>query len=708
MELSENAITLLDERYLKKDDEGKVIETPEDLFKRVAKNIAQAEKNYDGSKKQISRAEKEFYEVMTSLKFLPNSPTLFNAGREFQQLSACFVLPIPDSMEGIFKAIYDMAMIQRSGGGTGFAFSNLRPAGDVVTSSMGKSSGPISFLQAFNAATDTIKQGGMRRGANMGVMHISHPDIEAFIDAKAKEGQVSNFNLSVAISNEFMQKARAREKFALRNPRDGQIVKHVEARRLLDKIALTAWTTGEPGVVFIDQINADNPLPSLGEIQATNPCGEQPLLPYESCNLGSINLGLFVDSKGEIDYDELARVVHIAVHFLDNVIDMNKYPLKEIEKMTKANRKIGLGIMGFADMLVKMDVPYDSTHAIHLATAVMDFINTEALEASCLLAQERGPFPNIEESIYSDWEEPPRNATRTTIAPTGSLSMIANCSSGIEPYFALAYKRFVLDKELHELNPLLEDKLQQYGVTGSFSIEELISHRGDIQKMDVPDEVKRLFKTAHNIKPEDHIKVQAAFQANVDNAVSKTINLPNKATVEDVLKSYMLAWEQECKGITVYRDGSRVVQVLATGTPKQRPRKLEGCTLKIGTGCGSLYVTINASNGCIFEVFANIGKSGGCAIANTEALCRTISIGLRAGVPLDSIIKQLRGIRCPSPSMDKSPVLSCPDAIGQALQEFSEFKVKEKVGGACPFCSGQLVFEEGCVKCLGCNFTRCG
>jgi len=706
MELSDNAKILLEDRYLKKDEKGAVTETPEDLFKRVANNIAQADKKYGAKKKQVTKTEKEFYEVMTKLKFLPNSPTLFNAGRKFQQLSACFVLPIPDSMEGIFKAIYDMAMIQKSGGGTGFAFSNLRPSGDIVTSSMGKSSGPISFLHAFNAATDTIKQGGMRRGANMGVMHISHPDIEKFIDAKIVEGTVSNFNLSIGISDEFMQKVKSREKFALKNPRDGTVSGFVEARNLLDKIALNAWKTGEPGVVFLDLINEGNPLPEMGEIQATNPCGEQPLLPYESCNLGSINLSKFVDDKGEIDYDELRDIVHTAIHFLDNVIDMNEYPIPELEELPIANRKIGLGIMGFTDMLVKMDIPYDSAQAIHIATAVMDFINTEALEASCLLAQERGPFPNFDKSIYSDWDEPPRNATRTTIAPTGSLSMIADCSSGIEPYFALAYKRNVLDKELTEMNPLLEEVLKKRGY--ELDVDELIENKGNVQKMNIPDEVKRIFKTSHDIKPEDHIKIQAAFQSNVDNAVSKTINLPNQATVEDVIDSYVLAWEQECKGITVYRDGSRVVQVLSTGTPKKRPRKMSGTTLKLQTGCGSLYVTINSNDNQIFEVFANIGKSGGCAIANTEALCRTISTGLRAGVPVDTIIKQLRGIRCPSPSMDKSAILSCPDAIGQALQEYSEVKVKEKVGGACPYCSGQLVFEEGCVHCLGCNFTRCG
>jgi len=705
MELSDNAMTLLQDRYLMKDERGEVIETPEDMFKRVAKNIAQADKLYNATKKQINQTVKEFYNVMEELKFLPNSPTLFNAGRKFQQLSACFVLPVPDSMEGIFRAIYNMAMIQRSGGGTGFSFSNLRPKSDVVTSSMGQSSGPVAFLQAFDAATDTIKQGGMRRGANMGIMKVSHPDIEEFIEIKSVEGTIPNFNLSIGITDEFMQKVRSGEKFALRNPRNGQVANYIDAKQLLDKIALSAWKTGEPGVVFLDKINDDNPLPELGEIEATNPCGEQPLLSYESCCLGSINLSKFF-KDGEVDFDELARVVHIAVHFLDNIIDMNKYPIPEIEDATIANRKIGLGVMGFADLLVKLDIPYNSTGAIHLAIKIMDFINSEAQDASCLLAQERGPFPTVEKSIYSDWDEPPRNATRTTIAPTGSLSRIAGCSSGIEPYFALAYKSYILDKELSELNPLLEDKMKKMGI--KLDTAELIANRGNIQEMDVPDDIKKVFRTAHDIPPKDHVMIQAAFQENVDNAVSKTINLPNQATVEEVLDAYMLAWEQGCKGITVYRDGSRQVQVLSSSAPKDRPEDLKGITKKMQTGCGSLYVTINAYDGKVFEIFANIGKSGGCAIANTEALCRVVSIGLRTGISIDSIVKQLRGIRCPSPSIQKRPILSCPDAIGQALQEFTKFKVQEKVGGNCPSCGGQIIFEEGCTKCLSCSYTRCG
>jgi len=706
MELSVNAKILLEERYLKKDEKGNITETPEDLFRRVADNIATPDKDYGAKAKEIKQTSKEFYDVMTQLKFLPNSPTLFNAGREYQQLSACFVLPIEDSMEGIFGSIYDMAMIQKSGGGTGFSFSRLRPEGDLVSSSMGRSSGPISFLRAFDRATDTIKQGGMRRGANMGIMRVDHPDIDAFIVCKDVEGDISNFNLSIGITNDFMVKAQHNEEYARINPKDGSISGFKNARQTLDDIALQAWKNGEPGIVFLDHINNGNPLPGLGDIEATNPCGEQPLLPYESCNLGSINLAKFVNETGEIDYDELARVINIAVHFLDNVIDMNNYPLEKIREHTMGNRKIGLGVMGWADLLIMLEIPYDSTKAIALANQLMDFINSEALEASCILAQERGPFPNLEHSIYAGWDEPPRHATRTTIAPTGSLSRIADCSSGIEPYFALSYKSNIIDKELFDGCPLLEGKAKKYKV--NVTMADVAEEGGSIQKMNIPDEFKRIFKTSGDISVESHVRMQASFQDNCDNAVSKTINMPHHASVEDVLKAYTLAWELECKGLTVYRDGSRVFQVLDTGKKKDRPKELIGKTIKINTGCGPMYITINTNEGDIFEVFAHIGKSGGCAIANTDALCMVISTALRSGVSLDSIIRKLRGIRCPNPGMDKGPILSCPDAIGQALQSYSEVVVKENAGGACPNCGGKIIFEEGCRKCIGCGESRCG
>jgi ribonucleoside-diphosphate reductase alpha chain len=705
MKLTENAKILLNDRYLNKNESGQVIETPEDLFRRVAINIASADKLYGAKAKEIKATENEFYDIMEELKFLPNSPTLFNAGKKYQQLSACFVLPIEDSMSGIFGSIYDMAMIQKSGGGTGFSFSRLRPEGDIVSSSMGKSSGPISFLKAFDGATDTIKQGGMRRGANMGVLRIDHPDIEKFIKCKDKEGSIANFNLSIAITNEFMEKAAKNEDYALVNPRDGTIVRFVNARHMLDTISLQAWKNGEPGVIFIDEINNDNPLVGLGLIEATNPCGEQPLFPYESCNLGSVNLAKFVKDK-DIDYDELARVIHIAVHFLDNVIDMNKYPMEKIEEKTKANRKIGLGVMGWADLLIMLDIPYDSGKAISLAHQIMEFINTEALEASCNLAEDRGSFPNLESSIYSDWDEPPRNATRTTIAPTGSLSRIAGCSSGIEPYFALAHKSFIIDKELLDVCPLLEGKIKECKV--NLTVDEVVKAGGSLQKLNVPEEFKRVFKTSGDIPADAHIRMQAAFQEGCDNAVSKTINMPNSASVEDVFNSYVNAWKAGCKGLTVYRDGSRVFQVLSTEKKKERPRELEGRTVKINTGCGSMYITINSYEGNIFEVFAHIGKSGGCAIAANDALCMVISASLRNGVPLDEIITKIRGIRCPKPGMDKGPILSCPDAIGQALQSFSEMKMKENTTGACPLCGGTIVFEEGCMKCAGCGESRCG
>jgi ribonucleoside-diphosphate reductase alpha chain len=560
LKLSVNAVKVLERRYLLKDENGRVIETPSQMFQRVANHVARSEKLYGEDEEKFAKI---FKSMMTSLRFLPNSPTLMNAGTPLGQLSACFVLPVEDSIEKIFETLKHMAIIHKSGGGTGFSFSKIRPRGDIVRSTSGVASGPLSFMRVFDVTTDVIKQGGRRRGANMGILDVTHPDILEFIVAKEREGILTNFNISVMVSNEFMEKAIANEDYELVNPRNGETVRKLNAGDVFRLIARSAWLSGDPGLLFMDRINEDNPTPSLGKIEATNPCGEQPLLPYESCNLGAINLAKFV-KNGEIDWESLSEIIPLAVRFLDDVIDVNVFPLKKIEEMTKANRKIGLGVMGFADMLIQMEIPYESEDALRIAERLMKFISERAREASRKLADERGSFPNFEISTLKKYGAM-RNATLTTIAPTGSISIIAGCSSGIEPLFAVSYIRHVMDGvTLFETNQYFEEEMKRRGISKDILVK--IAKSGSIQNIpEISEDLKRIYLTAFDISPEFHVKMQAAFQKYTDNAVSKTVNLPQTATISDVEKIFIEAYRRRCKGITVYRYGSRSQQVLRFG-----------------------------------------------------------------------------------------------------------------------------------------------
>ncbi len=741
--LAPNALTVLEKRYLKRNEEGKVMETPEDLFRRVARHTASADAFYGKTETEIKQAEDEFYELMTSLAFLPNSPTLMNAGRRLGQLSACFVLPVDDAMESIFDAVKYAAIIHKSGGGTGFSFSRLRPKGDVVGSTKGISSGPVSFMTVFDSATEAVKQGGTRRGANMGLLRVDHPDILDFITCKDNNHKLNNFNISVGLTEAFMKAVEEDSEYNLTNPRTKKVVSKLRARAVFEAIVNQAWKNGEPGIVFLDRINASNPTPVLGEIESTNPCGEQPLMPYESCNLGSINLAKMVkqssraaeqQSSYEVDWTKLKKTTWKAVHFLDNVIDVNKYPLKIIEEMTKASRKIGLGVMGWADMLIQLKIPYNSERAIKLAEEVMGFIQSEGRMASSALVEERGVFPNYENSIYND-EMAVRNATVTTIAPTGSLSIIAGCSSGIEPLFAVSFVRNVMEgTKLIEVNPYFEQEAKARGLL-SRELMEKIADSGSIAHFaEFDEDMKSIFVTAHDITPIDHIMMQAAFQKFVDNAVSKTVNFPHAATTKDVEDVYMLAYKTGCKGVTVYRDGSREEQVLSTKkaqeekkeisgkvVPKKRPSVIKGATRLLKTGCGNLYVTINEDeNGKPFEVFTNIGKAGGCASSQAEAIGRLISLSLRSNIEPEEIVKQLKGISCHQPSWTEGgKILSCSDAIARAIEKY-HYSAKGDNGngkskyneimliGACPECGGAVEHEGGCAVCHNCGFTKCG
>lgn len=736
IKLSDNALRVLERRYLTKDGEGRVIETPQELFRRVARHIASAELIYN-PKADVSFYEEAFYQLMESLEFLPNSPTLMNAGHELGQLSACFVLPIKDSMESIFDAVKYTALIHKSGGGTGFSFSRLRPERDRVGSTGGIASGPVSFMRVFDATTDVIKQGGMRRGANMAILNVEHPDILKFIEAKDDPEALTNFNLSVAVTDEFMKAVGKGTDYNLVNPRTGEAMDKLNAREVFDKIVDMAWRTGDPGVVFIDEINRHNPTPELGKIESTNPCGEQPLLPFESCNLGSINLSKMVaDKDGQpcIDYDKLSQTVKLAVRFLDNVIEVNQFPLPEIAEMTKTTRKIGLGVMGFADMLIQLGIPYDSEQGLVVAEEIAHFISAEADKASIELAQERGVFPAFQGSIY-DMPDGPRfrNASRTTIAPTGSLSIIANCSSGIEPLFALSYVRHILEgEEFIEVNPYFEEAAKKGGFYSPELMKQLAGGKRLKDIEEVPEEIKRLFITAHDISPEWHVKMQAVFQKFTDSAVSKTVNFPHEAAPEDVAKVYMLAYQEGLKGITIYRDRSRESQVLTVGegvkraegklAPRKRPKVTRGVTERVNTGCGYIYVTVNFDSRGISEVFSTLGKAGGCAAAQLEAISRLTSVALRSGIDVDSIVKHLRGIRCPSIAWEQGhAILSCADAIASVLEKYikegtasnseTPSKNPEMVkswAGQCPDCGGPLIYQEGCNICLGCGFTKCG
>jgi len=1023
-QITPNAKVVLERRYLKKDDAGKPVETPRQLFERVARAIAEAERNYGKSDSEIERIAERFYEMMTRLEFMPNSPTLMNAGRELGQLSACFVLPVGDSMEEIFDSIKHTALIHKcltpdtlvmtdagcrrlkdigegawiethegmdlvesrhengvqevfrvmtaegysvtgtaehrlmsldpngamawkkigqlragdrlvmklggwlggaasdgscelrdfeeggfddrlvhadesalceflrrffsdhgwvtssgvvhadagseklaselqtmmfylgvptqrrgsritiatrsglmvfrekvgfyskvlsgrlaridpdamaavlesmgqlhdepddegcyavtvtevtpagtcevidltvpmrhaylangfvshnSGGGTGFSFSRLRPASDVVKSTAGVSSGPISFMEVFNAATETIKQGGTRRGANMGILRVDHPDILDFITAKRDSTKLTNFNISVALTDRFMKALEAGEDYELINPRTKKAVKKLSARKVFDMIVNMAWRNGEPGIIFIDRINRDNPTPKVGEIESTNPCGEQPLLPYESCNLGSINLAKMLthrDGRLDIDWQKLGECVAWSVRFLDDVIDVNRYPLPQIEQMTKANRKIGLGVMGFADMLLRLGIPYDSDEALALGAKVMKFLDDEGHRASVMLAEERGSFPNFPESTLAKRFHKLRNATVTTIAPTGTISIISGASSGIEPIFAVAYVRNVMDKDiLPEVNPIFAEVAKARGFYTDELMKE-IAARGSLKEIkSVPEDVRRLFVTALDISPEWHIRMQAAFQEHTDNAVSKTVNFPRDATPKDVETVYMLAYRLGCKGVTVYRYGSREDQVLSVGEdvakkeaaakgeveagatrlPRARPYVTRGTTQRIETGCGHLYVTINEDESGLCEVFTQMGKSGGCTASQAEAVGRLISLALRSGIEPEAIVKQLRGIRCPSPLWQPGGmVLSCSDAVAKALERFvkdrsvraeapsaaaaheepSRFEKqnvadKGDVCPECPECGSMVEYVEGCVVCRTCGFSKC-
>jgi len=558
-----NAVKVLEGRYLRKDSNGKVIETPRELFERVAGNVALADGRYG---KDITQAKAEFLDMMLSRDFMPNSPTLMNAGTEIQQLSACFVLPIEDSMEGIFESVKHAAIIHKSGGGTGFSFSRLRPKGARVGTTGGVASGPISFMRVFDAATNVIKQGGKRRGANMGVLRVDHPDILDFITCKERNDQITNFNISVGITDVFMKAMKKNENYDLIDPHSKKPIGQLNAKRVFDLICTMAWKNGEPGVIFLDRMNwpTSNPTQKLGEIESTNPCGEQPLLPYESCNLGSINLANHITEDKKVDLDKLGHTVHKAVHFLDNVIDMNHFPIPKITEMVNGNRKIGLGVMGWADMLIKIGVPYNSEEAIQLAYKVMCFIDCEGKKASHYLALERGAFPNFKGSVYDDGnpEQVYRNATITTIAPTGTISIIAGCSSGIEPLFAISFIRKTPQFELLEVNPVFEEMARSEGFyTNDLMMK--IAQKGSIQDVEeVPEHIRRVFVTSMDLDPEAHVRMQGAFQKHTDNAVSKTVNFPFTATVEDVTKVFLLAYDLGCKGITIYRDGSREVQVL--------------------------------------------------------------------------------------------------------------------------------------------------
>ncbi len=748
IKLSQNALRVLEKRYLMKDKEGKVIETPRALFRRVAKHIAKAELIYD-AKADVSFWEKIFYKVVADLEFLPNSPTLMNAGRELGQLSACFVIPVDDSMESIFDAVKYTALIHKSGGGTGFSFSRLRPESDRVGSTGGIASGPISFMRTFDVTTDVIKQGGMRRGANMAILNVNHPDILKFITVKGDPNALTNFNLSVAVTDEFMEAVEKGTDYDLINPQSGGVVGKLSAKEVFDKIVEMAWRTGDPGVVFIDEINRHNPTPELGKIESTNPCGEQPLLPFESCNLGSINLSKVVTQQNgepKIDYTRLSRIVRLAVHFLDDVIDVNRFPLPQIEERTRATRKIGLGVMGFADMLIQLGISYDSEQGLAIAEEVARFISEEANRASLELGEQRGVFPAFEGSVYDVPDGPRfRNATRTTVAPTGSLSIIANCSSGIEPIFALSYVRHILEgEELVEVNPYFEQVAKDRGFYSPELMKDL-ALGGKIRDIEgIPEDVKRIFVTAYDIAPEWHVKMQAAFQKSCDSAVSKTVNFAYEATPEDIANVYMLAYEEKLKGITIYRDRSRESQVLTVGevakeaegklVPRKRPKVTRGVTERVNTGCGYIYVTLNFDEHGVVEVFSTLGKAGGCAAAQLEAISRLVSLSLRSGVDLASVVKQLRGIRCPSIAWEQGrAVTSCADAIASVLQKHikresgSSLDVpsSEVIGntevsqsgkspvirseaGQCPECGGPLIYQEGCNICLNCGFTKCG
>ncbi len=739
--LPANAELVLQKRYYIKNENNEFLEDSRSFLWRVASNIAKEEEKYEKSSCKVEPLAVDFYNLMAQGKFLPNSPTLMNAGTRLGQLAACFVLPVGDSIEEIFDAVKYAAMIHKSGGGTGFSFSRIRQKDSRVGSTGGVASGPLSFLKIFNTATEQIKQGGTRRGANMGILRIDHPDIMEFIRAKEVDGEFNNFNLSVGITESFMEKVEANENYDLIDPHTKKACGQLNAKEIFDILVHKAWLSGDPGIVFLDRINKDNPTPSQGEMESTNPCGEQPLLPYEACNLGSINLSKYYiakkcDSKPEkcIDWDSLRETVYLSVRFLDNVIDGSVYPLEKIKETVHKNRKIGLGVMGFADLLFLLGLGYDTDEAVLLAEKLMGFIQEEGKKASQQLAQERGAFPAFAESIFAGGPEM-RNATITTIAPTGTLSILASCSSGVEPLFALCFAKNVMEGErLLEVNPYFERELRNNNLHTP-ELMEIIAEYGTIKDIhELPAKMREVYVTAMDISAEAHLRMQAAFQKYTDNAVSKTVNLENSATVEDIDKIYRLAYSLGCKGVTVYRDGCKSIQVLYTGKTakehainieptkshivvRQRPDCLNGFTQKIQTGLGVLYLTINEDEqGAPFEVFATIGKSGKSVTAKAEAIGRLVSLALRSGIDIRSIVDQVKGIGGENPVFQKKGmVLSVPDAIAHVL-ETRYLKGPAKSSSAptldgkvaCPDCGEAMVFQEGCHICPSCSHSRCG
>jgi ribonucleoside-diphosphate reductase alpha chain len=819
-DLTENARLVLGKRYLKKDEDGMATEEAEVMFWRVAYTIAKEDARFGASEAAVEEVARQFYDLMTTGSFEPNSPTLMNAGRPLGQLSACFVLPVDDALSngksGIYDTLKSMALVHQSGGGTGFAFSRLRSTGDTVRSTMGVASGPVSFMTLYDSSTEVVKQGGTRRGANMGILRVDHPDIRSFITCKEDTSRITNFNISVAITDAFMEALEKGEEYDLISPRTRDVVGREKAREIFDLIVKGAWKTGEPGVFFVDRANQYNPVPHLGEYEATNPCGEQPLLPYDVCNLGSINLGVFVrddfrwgdDPEEGVDWEGLRKVVHLSTHFLDNVIDANRYPLPEITELAERIRRVGLGVMGWADMLVRLGIPYDSPEGVQMGRRVMGFLNEEARVASEKLAEVRGVFPEWEPSIWgpddscarsSDGERirPERrlrNCNLTTVAPTGTISIFAGCSGGIEPLFAVAFMRNQAGALMPDVNP---DFVRIAKAQGWYSEEliEGIATEGHIHFPGVPEDIQRVFVTSHDITPEWHVRMQAAFQEHTDSAISKTTNFSHEATEDDVREIYQLAFSLKCKGVTVYRDGSRPEQVLSTGKTaqagespeeaagrveleqdladareeihrlhglleqaqgelaerdrtaaaarrkRQRPPMLKGRTLKMNSPLGDIYVTINEDDaGRPFEVFCTLGKAGGAAFADAEAMGRLMSLALRSGVPITALRDQLRGISSDrAVGVGPNKVLSAPDAIGQAIERYLEEQagiqeelpilipgpapqgaraqaapksyngLREHFMGSCPDCgSGQLAYEEGCMKCHVCGYSECG
>jgi ribonucleoside-diphosphate reductase alpha chain len=736
LDLNANALTVLERRYLVKDDHGTPAESPEDLFWRVARNVAAPDRAYGASDRAVESLAETFFELMATRVWMPNSPTLMNAGRPLGQLSACFVLPVEDALSNGRSGIYDtlraMALVHQSGGGTGFSFSRLRPKNDVVRSTMGVASGPVSFMKLYDASTDVVKQGGTRRGANMGILRVDHPDVLEFISCKDDLTQVTNFNISVAVTDAFMAALEAGTAYDVIHPKSGKVVGQLDAREVFRKIVHGAWKTGEPGVFYIDRANRYNPVPHLGSYEATNPCGEQPLLPYDVCNLGSVNVGLFV-KNGDVDWERLRTAVHLCTHFLDNVIDANKYPLPEIDDLAKRIRRIGLGIMGWADLLVKLGIPYNSDEGVALGRRLMEFLDEESKVASEKLAEQRGVFAEWERSIWGpdatcardargERLRPLRrlrNCNLTTVAPTGTISIIAGCSSGIEPLFAVAFMRNQAGVLMPDVNEEFVAIAKREGWYSDGLMQE-IAAAGHIHFDVVPAKWQHVFVTAHDVTPEWHIRMQAAFQDFTDSAISKTCNFPNSATEDDVEQIYRLAFRLGCKGVTVYRDGARENQVLSTGTTakkvhgkdalaealgriaeletelgrtraqlhdveaenlqrrakRSRPDLLKGSTRRVETPLGTMYVTITEDDkGQPFEVFITLGKAGGALMADVEAVGRLISLALRSGIPLTEIYRQLRGISSDrAVGLGPHKVLSVPDAIGIAFEKWMQEK----------------------------------